>query len=67
MTAPADLYADDDSDPTVALHETACAGCGFEPEVVTYYRRNFDKVRVGYECTCGAIVINGVVMGFSRP
>lgn len=44
------------------LHENPCPGCGLEPEVVRYYRRISDKVRVGYDCTCGAHVIDGVVI-----
>jgi hypothetical protein len=43
-----------------------CPGCGFEAEVEEYYRRISDKVRVGYLCSCGAVVINGVVQGFGR-
>lgn len=46
---------------TDALHETPCPGCGFEPEVVTYYRDKRTKVRCGYQCGCGALVIEGVV------
>lgn len=55
-------------DGTTALHETPCPGCGLEPEVVRYYRRISDKVRVGYDCECGAHVIDGVVlhMGATR-
>lgn len=56
------MTATDQDDATRKLHETACPGCGFEPEVMTYYRRNADKVRVGYVCRCGAHVINGVVI-----
>lgn len=48
---------------TRKLHEQPCPGCGCEPEVVTYVRRKSDKVRVGYECTCGTTVVNGIVTG----
>jgi hypothetical protein len=51
---------------TVALHSAPCPGCGLEPEVKTYYRRKADKVRCGYLCSCGAIVINGIVEGYGR-
>jgi hypothetical protein len=49
-------------DHTRKLHEHPCPGCGFEPEVRTYIRRKGDRVRVGYECACGAVVIDGVVV-----
>lgn len=50
---------------TLALHDGPCPGCGLEPEVTAYWRRIADKVRVGYACTCGARVINGVVCGYN--
>lgn len=55
-------------DFTDPFHENPCPGCGLEPDVVTYYRRKSDKVRVGYDCSCGAHVIDGVVihMGAGR-
>jgi hypothetical protein len=64
----AEVEAEILDEATRALHENPCPGCGFEPEVVNYYRRKSDKVRVGYDCTCGAHVVNGVVlhMGGSR-
>lgn len=52
-----------DDDGTRALHATACPGCGCEPEVVNYFRRGKTMMapRVGYRCTCGAVVIDGIV------
>lgn len=38
-----------------------CPGCGLEPEVLHYYRCAAHKVRVGYACRCGAVIIKGVV------
>lgn len=46
---------------TTALHSTPCPGCGLEPDVVSYYRDTATKVRRGYHCECGAVVIDGVV------
>lgn len=48
---------------------TACPSCGCEPEITNYYvkkmRRTSDgteiSVRVGYRCTCTAVVIDGLV------
>jgi hypothetical protein len=45
---------------TRALHEAPCPGCGCEPEVVAYYRRG--PRRVGFHCTCGAVVIDGLAV-----
>lgn len=50
---------------TAALHEQPCPGCGCEPDVFTYIRNAATKVRVGYHCSCGAIVVNGVMVDFS--
>lgn len=47
---------------TQRLHEIPCPGCGFEPDVVRYFRRIVDQVRIGYDCTCGAHVENGVMV-----
>lgn len=49
----------------------ACLGCGVEPEVESYfirrYPRSSDKVlvsvRVGYHCSCGAVVVDGMFEG----
>lgn len=49
---------------TEALHEAHCPGCGCEPEVVNYWRR--DGLRVGYVCSCGASVIDGLMVGSAR-
>jgi len=51
-------------DGTRALHAKACPGCGCEPEVVNYFRRGKTLMakRIGYTCTCGTIVIDGIVM-----
>lgn len=49
--------------------DALCLGCGQEPEVVEYYTRTYKrdgepvKVRVGYHCTCGAVVIDGMSEG----
>lgn len=40
-----------------------CPGCGCEPEVTEFYLRA--DVRVGYDCTCGVMVIDGLVVGGS--
>lgn len=52
---------------TEALHDQPCPGCGMEPEVRHYWRRKSDKIRVGYECGCGAVVIHGILQGYGRP
>lgn len=43
------------------FEDTFCPGCGCEPEINGYYRRNGE--RVGYWCSCGAIVIDGLMQG----
>lgn len=48
---------------TLALHEVPCPGCGLEPDVKTYYRDAHTKIRCGYHCSCGAVVINGLMVG----
>jgi len=48
-----------------------CLGCGLEPEVVSYLVRRYRPaaggdlvpVRVGYHCTCGAVVCDGSYQG----
>lgn len=50
----------------VAVHmnpANPCLGCGCEPEVVQYFRRG--TVRVGYQCSCGAVVVDGMYEGHS--
>lgn len=44
---------------TRILHSSPCPGCGCEPEARSYYRRAGH--RIGYHCTCGAVVIDGIV------
>lgn len=39
-----------------------CPGCGCEAEVVHYYRETASKVRIGYRCTCGALVQYGTLV-----
>lgn len=50
---------------TNALHAKPCPGCGVEPEVRVYYRDVKTKIRRGYHCTCGAIVVDGMMLGSS--
>lgn len=53
------------ADPaTEEIHSNPCPGCGCEPEVANYWRRG--GVRVGYVCTCGASVIDGLLVGHTR-
>jgi hypothetical protein len=48
----------------IRYHENrTCLGCGCEPEVVAYYHRA-GKI-CGYQCTCGAIVIDDMYQGSS--
>lgn len=50
-----------------------CLVCGVEPDVVDYFIRNLrrssdgvvEKVRVGYWCHCGGVVVDGIVEGSS--
>lgn len=49
---------------TRELHENPCPGCGCEPEVVSYWKRG--ELRVGYVCTCGASVVDGLLVGHGR-
>lgn len=51
-----------DADTTV-LHLTPCPGCGFEPEVVVYWRDVVTHRRKGYTCSCGYRIIDGIVAG----
>lgn len=52
--------------PCTSLEDVpTCPGCGLEPEVVSYYRCKGCKVRVGFICTCGAHVVQGVVLGLT--
>jgi len=44
------------------IDPVACPGCGLDPEISAYYRRG--NKRVGYQCTCGAVVIDGIVQCF---
>jgi hypothetical protein len=48
---------------TAAIHSKECPGCGLEPEVRNYYRDTKTKIRCGYHCSCGAVVINGLMVG----
>lgn len=48
---------------TAVLHARPCPGCGCEPEVHTYYRDKATGLRRGYHCTCGAVVIDGMMTG----
>lgn len=50
---------------TAEMHSKPCPGCGVEPEVRAYYRRTPSGIRCGYQCTCGAIVIDGIMTGSS--
>jgi hypothetical protein len=49
-----------------------CAGCGVEAEVTSYrvriYTRDGEpvKVRVGFECTCGSVTIDGMYVGTAQ-
>jgi hypothetical protein len=60
-----------DGDGILNATSPACIGCGCEPEVVAWYRRTMTRrdsgeqvpVRVGYHCTCGAVIIDGVYQG----
>lgn len=46
----------------IAYHDgKECAGCGMEPEVIAYYHRN--GTVCGHHCTCGAMVVDNVVIG----
>ena len=40
---------------------TACPGCGCEPEIKRSIIDTNTKKFVGYVCTCGAQVINGII------
>lgn len=42
-----------------------CLGCGFEVEATGFYNRR--ETLVGYICSCGAMVIDEVVIGFGPP
>jgi len=48
---------------TVALHSRPCPGCGYEPEITGYIRDAVTKVRRGYYCPCGAVVVDGIMVG----
>ena len=50
---------------TAALHAQPCPGCGLEPEVEKYLRDTATKVRRGYVCSCGATVVDGLLVGAS--
>lgn len=50
---------------TAAIHENPCPGCGCEPEVKVYWRDAKTKIRRGYHCSCGAMVIDGLMVGHS--
>lgn len=56
------------SDTTVFVDDEGvileCPSCGLEPEIQTYYRDKATGRRVGYLCTCKAVVIGGVVVQF---
>ena len=45
---------------TLDLLSEPCPGCGCEPEVIMYWKRN--GKRVGYTCACGWRVIDGQVV-----
>lgn len=47
------------------LNGKTCLGCGCEPEVTGWYKRK-GKI-VGYVCSCGVMVLDDVVIGFSPP
>jgi hypothetical protein len=50
-----------------------CVGCHLEVEVAEYFVRTYVrksdgepiKVRVGYHCSCGAVVVDGMYEGSS--
>lgn len=45
------------------LDGRACPGCGLDPEVIAWYKRGDQPC--GWHCTCGAIVIDFIVVGGS--
>lgn len=53
-----------DSDTYVLPDAPECPGCGLEAEVETYWREAKTHKRVGYTCSCKAVVLYGVVQLF---
>lgn len=53
------MYPDE---ATARLHAVKCPGCGCEPEVQSYYVTRGTTSRRGYACTCGTVVVDGIVM-----
>lgn len=45
------------------INGKVCLGCGCDPEVTAWYKRQ--GVIVGYICTCGAMVLDDMVIGFA--
>ncbi len=47
------------------ISNRTCLGCGFDPEVVAWYKK--DGSVVGYIDSCGAMIIDDIVIGFDAP
>jgi hypothetical protein len=42
-----------------------CGACGCDPEVVAWYKRGENIC--GFQCSCSAIIIDGIVVGAGMP
>lgn len=45
------------------MDPTTCPGCGCEPDIEAFAKR--DGEIVGYRCSCHAVVVDGVLQGTS--
>ena len=74
MTATLQTWTDADGKRTAIDPAAPCLGCGVEPEVRSYFTRTLTRtadkvaevVRVGYHCTCGTIVVDGMAEGVAH-
>lgn len=52
--------------PDVSKSIQTCPGCGCEPEIQTYYvEKTKERKRIGYHCSCGAMVQYGILVSGS--
>jgi len=69
MTTTLRLWTEFDGVKSTIDPTLPCLGCGVEPERAATFIRTLRedgadvKVRVGYHCSCGTVVVDGLVQG----